>query len=191
MKRLAVVFPGIGYTADKPLLHYSRRIAEQFGYEIEIVVYSGFPKKVKGDRDKMRKSCEIALTQAKEYLSGVDLTCCTDVLFIGKSIGTVAVAAMAAQSPAGARIRSVIYTPLEQTFSYPLGDAVVFTGSADPWVGGESSRIPKLCEEQHISCYVIQNANHSLETADPQTDIQNLQRIMKHTADSIRKEQGF
>ena len=28
MKRLAIVFPGIGYTAEKPLLHYSRRIAE-------------------------------------------------------------------------------------------------------------------------------------------------------------------
>ena len=49
MKRLAIVFPGIGYTAEKPLLHYSRRIAERFGYETEIVPYSGFPKKVKGD----------------------------------------------------------------------------------------------------------------------------------------------
>ena len=52
MKRLAIVFPGIGYTAEKPLLHYSRRIAERFGYETGIVPYSGFPKKVKGDKEK-------------------------------------------------------------------------------------------------------------------------------------------
>ena len=73
MKRLAIVFPGIGYTAEKPLLHYSRRIAERFGYETEIVPYSGFPKKVKGDKEKMLRSCEIALTQAKEFLAEVCL----------------------------------------------------------------------------------------------------------------------
>ena len=189
MKRLAVIFPGIGYTADKPLLHYSRRIAERFGYESHVVPYTGFPKKVKGDADKMRKSCEIALTQAKEVLSDLDLMRCEDVLFIGKSIGTVAAAAIASQHPARARIRSVVYTPLEQTFSFALGDAVVFTGSGDPWVGGEKSRIPALCEKQRVPCHVIREANHSLETKDPQTDIHNLQKIMELTADFIRKEQ--
>lgn len=188
MKRVAVVFPGIGYTADKPLLHYSRRIAEQCGYETRIVPYGGFPKKVKGDKDKMRKSYEIALTQAKEYLSDIDLARYTDILFIGKSIGTVVAAAIADQNPASAQIRSVIYTPLEQTFSYPLGDAIVFTGSEDPWVGGESSRIPELCKKHRIPCHVILGANHSLETAEPQTDIQNLQRIMKLTTDFVRRE---
>ena len=34
MGKLAVIFPGIGYTADKPLLYYSRRIAANLGYEI-------------------------------------------------------------------------------------------------------------------------------------------------------------
>ena len=99
MKRLAIVFPGIGYTAEKPLLHYSRRIAERFGYETGIVPYSGFPKKVKGDKEKMLRSCEIALTQAKEFLAEVCLAPYEDVLFIGKSIGTVAAAEIAAGCP--------------------------------------------------------------------------------------------
>ena len=30
-RRLAVVFPGIGYHADKPLLYYSRKLAAQQG----------------------------------------------------------------------------------------------------------------------------------------------------------------
>ena len=33
MKRLAVFFPGIGYTVDKPLMHYSRRLAEKHGFD--------------------------------------------------------------------------------------------------------------------------------------------------------------
>ena len=43
MKKLAVFFPGIGYTADRPLLYYSRRTAAELGYEIRSVAYSGFP----------------------------------------------------------------------------------------------------------------------------------------------------
>ena len=74
MSRLAVIFPGIGYTADRPLLHFSRRIAAASGYEILIMDYKGFPSKVKGDRKRMEESFGIALTQAEEMLSGVDLT---------------------------------------------------------------------------------------------------------------------
>lgn len=189
MKRLAVIFPGIGYTAGKPLLHYCRRLAERFGYETVILPYSGFPKKVTGDRDRLRKSCELALKQAKELLADTDLDSFGDVLFIGKSIGTVVAADIAAKSSAKDHIRFIIYTPLEETFSYPLSDAVVFTGSEDPWVGGETSRIPALCGERGIPCFVVPDANHSLETDDPQKDIQNLQEIMRHTAAFIRKEQ--
>ena len=170
MKRLAIVFPGIGYTAEKPLLHYSRRIAERFGYETGIVPYSGFPKKVKGDKEKMLRSCEIALTQAKEFLAEVCLAPYEDVLFIGKSIGTVAAAEIAAGCPEKNKIRLIVYTPLEETFAHPLGDAVVFTGSGDPWVGGEASPIPQICAERDIPCFVIKNANHSLETHDPLLD---------------------
>jgi len=39
MSKLAVFFPGIGYTADKSLLHYSRRIAADHGYQIRIMDY--------------------------------------------------------------------------------------------------------------------------------------------------------
>ena len=189
MKRLAVIFPGIGYTAEKPLLHYSRRIAERFGYESLILPYSGFPKKVKGDRGKLKKSCEIALAQAEEMLADVDMSGCEDILFIGKSIGTVAAACIAAESPVRDRIRFVMYTPLDETFACPLKDAIVFTGSADPWVGGEVNCIPSLCEQQKISCMIVEDANHSLETPDPQTDVWNLRVIMDRTADFIREEQ--
>lgn len=33
MKKLAVFFPGIGYTVDKPLMHYSRRLAAEAGFQ--------------------------------------------------------------------------------------------------------------------------------------------------------------
>ena len=181
MKKLAVLFPGIGYTADKPLMYYSRRIASGHGYDVRIMTYSGFPPKVKGDRGRMEQSFQIALEQAEEMLSEVDLAGYDDILFIGKSIGTIVAAKIAAESAVRDRIRLVIYTPLEDTFSYPFGEAIVFTGDDDPWVGRKNSRIRSLCRDRGIPCSVVSYANHSLETSDALADLQELCRIMQET----------
>ncbi len=161
--KLAVIFPGIGYTADKPLLYFGRRIAVDCGYEIRIMDYKGFPPKVKGDRNRMEESFFIALRQAEEMLAGVDFTEYEDVVFIGKSI------------------RQVLYTPLEDTFRFPIGEAIAFTGDDDPWVGKENSRIPALCEERGIPCRQVPHANHSLESKDVFEDMKELRRVMKET----------
>ena len=189
LHKLAVIFPGIGYTADKPLLYFSRRIAVDCGYEIRIMDYKGFPPKVKGDRNRMEESFFIALRQAEEMLAGVDFTEYEDVVFIGKSIGTIVAAKIAADaasgtasdSPAKARIRQVLYTPLEDTFRFPIGEAIAFTGDDDPWVGKENSRIPALCQERGIPCRLVPHANHSLESKDVFEDMKELRRVMKET----------
>lgn len=182
MKRLAVIFPGIGYTADKPLLHYGRRIAQDHGYEIRILDYKGFPSKVKGDRKRMEESFAIALQKAKEMLSGTDFSAYDDILFIGKSIGTIVAAKIASESPKQERIRLILYTPLEDTFSFPFGEAIAFTGTKDPWTGAENSPIPRLCKERGIPCFVIPDANHSLESGDVLADVKTLYDIMEETA---------
>ena len=98
MKKLAVFFPGIGYTVDKPLLHYSRKLVTDAGYEVKLLPYSGFPQKVKGDRDKMLESYRIALAQSEEMLSDIDFSDYNSVLFVGKSIGTIVAAEIAAKN---------------------------------------------------------------------------------------------
>ena len=181
MSKLAVFFPGIGYTVDKPLLYYSRRIAASYGYEIKLLPYSGFPQNVRGDNEKMAECCQIALAQAGKMLAETDLSAYDDVLFIGKSIGTTVSADLASKSPAASRIRFVLYTPLEDTFAFSFKNAVVFTGTDDPWVGGSGSRIAELCRRKNIPCFVIPRANHSLETGSPLVDIENLRYVMDET----------
>ena len=188
MSKLAVFFPGIGYTVDKPLLYYSRRIAASLGYEVKLLPYSGFPQNVRGNKEKMAECHQIALAQAGEMLAETDLSAYDDVLFIGKSIGTTVAAEFAAKSPVAGHIRFVFYTPLEDTFVFPFKNAVVFTGTDDPWVGGSESRIDELCRRKNILCFVIPRANHSLETGSPLMDIENLQYIMEKTEKFIAKQ---
>ena len=185
MKKLTVIFPGIGYTADKPLLYFARRIAQDYGCEILILNYSGFPEKVKGDREKMKKSFFIALKQSEEMLAELDFSEYDDIVFIGKSIGTIVAAKIASESTVKDHIRLVLYTPLEDTFSFPFKDAIAFTGDADPWVGKENSRIFAMCKEKGIPCMLIPGANHSLETKDTDFDMKSLYRIMKETEQYI------
>ncbi len=181
MKKLAVIFPGIGYTVDKPLMHYSRKLAACHGYEIKLLPYTGFPGKIIGNRERMKESYEIALRQAEEMLSDTDFSVYDEILFIGKSIGTTVAAQLAENFSAVERIRLILYTPLEDTFRFSFRDAVVFTGTADPWVGEKDSRIPELCRQRGIPCHIIEEANHSLETKDVGTDLKNMQKIMKKT----------
>ena len=156
MNNLAIIFPGIGYTADKPLLYFSRRLAAAAGYDVLPLTYGGFPPKSIGDADRMAESVRIAFEQTVELLSGIDLA-------------------------SRDRIRLVLYTPLEQTFSFAFGEAIVFTGTDDPWVGKSESRISALCAGRGIPCRVIPDANHSLETKDPMKDVAQLNEILNMT----------
>lgn len=186
MKKTAVFFPGIGYTADKPLLYYSRKLAAALGYECIVTAYSGLPEKKVGDEDIMQASLAIAFEQAAEMLRGADLSGCEEILFVGKSIGTVIAARIASESLSGKSVRFVLYTPLEHTFDYPLGNAVVFTGDADPWVGSKESRIPAICAEKNIPCTVIGRGNHSLESGDVSYDISILASVLRATESFIK-----
>ena len=181
MSKLAVFFPGIGYTADKPLLYYSQKLARRAGYATKVLNYGGFPPKIEGDKDRMMRSFEIALAQAEEMLADVDMTSFEDIVFIGKSIGTIAAAAIASKSPAKDKIRFVMYTPLQETFLFPIVDAIAFTGSNDQWTGRAESPIRRLCEERGLPCTLIEGGNHSLECGDPAVDVKNLEQILSET----------
>ena len=173
-QRLAVLFPGIGYHCDKPLLYYSAKLARAAGYEVLPVPYAGFPQKVRGDADKMRASFEIAWPQAEAMLASVRWEECGDVLFIGKSIGTI-VASRYAQEK-GLAVRSILLTPLKETFAHVRGEAVAFHGTADPWA--DTGAIVAACRERGIPLYLTEGANHSLETGDVPRDVRTLEETV-------------
>ena len=173
-RRLAVLFPGIGYHCDKPLLYYPAKLARAAGYQVLPVPYAGFPEKVRGDGDKMRASFEIAWTQAGEMLANVKWAACGDILFIGKSIGTIVASRYAAEK--GLDVRSVLLTPLQETFAFVRGRAVAFHGTADPWA--ETGVIAAACAARGIPLHLTEGANHSLETGDVLRDVRTLEETV-------------
>lgn len=174
MKKIAVIFPGVGYHADKPLLYYSKKIASQNGYEIVEVPYGKFPKGVKGSREKMEKAFFSAVEQAEEILKDVDFSAYDDILFISKSVGTAVSSAYAGKHHL--KTRNIYYTPVEASFQFMTQPGIAFTGTKDSWVDYEA--VKEGCEKGGFPLYITEGANHSLETGDVMTDLENLQKIM-------------
>lgn len=175
MKKIACLFPGIGYTCDKPLLYYSWKLLKGMGWEIIPVSYSGFPSGVKGNAEKMEQCAVMALDQAETLLRDIDWSEYTQILFVGKSIGTVICTAYAHRH--SLPCRQILFTPVEATFRFASPDAIAFHGTADPWA--DTKIIEQSCKKLGIPLYETENANHSLETGDVSKDIKEMRKIMK------------
>ena len=68
--KAAVFFPGIGYHCDKPLLYYSRKLAQECGYEETIALsYTYDGGNIRGNEEKMQQAFESLYEQAEKSLS--------------------------------------------------------------------------------------------------------------------------
>ncbi len=185
MKKIAVLFPGIGYTCDRPLLYYTGKLALSCGYEIKKVEYGGFESGIKGNREKMEKAFYSALSQAEKILADVSWNEYDEILFVGKSVGTIVSAAyMKKYNIIG---RNIVYTPLEDTFLFSSGKGIVFHGTKDPWAENTDT-IKKCCEKIGMNLYTIEDANHSLETGDVLKDIDIIKDVLISADDFINKQ---
>ena len=182
MEGIAVFFPGIGYTVDKPLLYYSKKMMRERGYEIVDIGYKGISKDCLRDRSLMADTFAAVFDQTREQLKDIDFDVYDDVVFISKSVGTVAAAMYAKEN--GVNARQVFYTPLEQTFDYAgEGTKIVFFGDHDPWIVFD--RIKQLCISHDFRYRVIADGNHSLETGRTYDDAENIGKIIRETGECL------
>lgn len=170
--KIAILFPGIGYTCDRPLLYYAGKICSQYQYERTPVSYTNLPKSIP-------EAFSEAYAQAEAYLENIRWNEYDDILFISKSIGTAVATAYAKNH--GIRCRNIYYTPLAQTFEFSPQAGIVFHGTSDPWA--DTAVIRTNCEERRLPLHIIDNANHSLElSAGSRAALQNieiLENVMK------------
>ena len=179
MAKLAVIFPGIGYTCDKPLLYYAEDLAVQSGYECRRILYD-LPGEtgIRGNLEKMEEAFWILNARAEECLSDIDWAQYDEIVFISKSIGTVIAAAYATKL-SGKRIRHVLYTPLEYTFDYSPKNAIGFLGTADSWCVPEE--VLKRAKDQEIPMHIYDGTNHSLEIGNILADLDTIRDVMEKT----------
>ena len=169
VKKLAVLFPGIGYTTDRPLLYYAGKLAEQNGFEVIKISYGNLPEA------DMSKMFEYARMAANVEINRIAFEEYDRVLFISKSIGTAVAGAMQQNIPM--EIGNIFLTPIKQSLSYLHRWRLVFSGNEDSWIS--MPELARFHKQEQFDLHIVKGANHSLETGDAIYDLQAMRGIMK------------
>lgn len=73
--KAAVFFPGIGYHCDKPLLYYSRKLAQECGYEETIALsYTYDGGNIRGNEEKSSRHSKAFMNRQRKVFLPLTLT---------------------------------------------------------------------------------------------------------------------
>lgn len=182
--KLVVVFPGVGYQVDRPLLYYARKLFCSEAFEVKTVEYGKLPKVEKLQPETIDHAIDKGIAQTQHFFSTLCFSKYEKIIFISKSIGTAIASRVCAQQ--GIEAIHICFTPLAQTFDYPIKKAVVFHGTNDPWA--KTEQIKSLCKAQALPIFLTEGANHSLEKEDVLENIEILYRTMAHISAFLQQE---
>lgn len=183
-RKIAAIFPGMGYHKDKPLLYHSGKLVRELGYEVVYVEYHDLPQKILGNLKLMREAADMAYVQAEEQLMGLKLSSQDEIIFIGKSIGTFVAARYVREY--GLSARQIWYTPVEATFSFESENVIAFIGEADPW--SDLKVVKDKAGKMAVPLYTYPDCNHSLESGNVLADVGTLQDVVQKTAEFLSGE---
>lgn len=156
MKKLLVLFPGVGYSTARPLLYYAKRMGQEKGYEVLELEYRRMPEH---PFDNLKETAKTVCACAEAWAEHVDWEKYDKIAFVSKSVGTVA---------AGFLTRRLAET----------GGCVqiVFSGTADQWM--EPELLADFCRKHGIEHHAYAGGNHSIETGHVLRDVEIAKEIV-------------
>lgn len=173
---LVVLLPGIGYTGDRPLLDYSKRLAVEMRYDVLSIEY-GFQVA----RIPLNHSDEfsIVVRETREIILKALNDRYKKIIFIGKSIGTL-VQASIEEKLVKYNIFNIYLTPVSETIKVGVKEnSLVIAGNNDPMINDEA--LNKLREMSNIEFLEIEGADHSLNIKD---DVMKSIDVLKNVIDA-------
>ena len=172
MKKLAILFPGVGYGFAHPLLYYADLALEAKGFERLNMRYQDiFFEEELSFEEKAAKVRNFVMEQAKE----IDFASCDEIVFVSKSIGSTEAGVLAHEL--GMDVTQIFLTPVEAALPYCNGDSYVVMGTLD-----EAYLVyKKHCEKNGVKALFVEGANHSLEVeGQPLQSLDILKQVMAH-----------
>lgn len=178
MKKTAVLFPGVGYTCQKPLLYYTAALAQDYGYEILRLDYGSDIHNFRGrNMDDLDSLVEPALERILPVLKEIDWKQYEEILFISKSIGTVI--ACRAEKALKISAKHFWMTPIPLTLPYLKEvDGCFVAGTGDPYISSELI-LQAARDYPEKAAALWEGCNHSLEIkGDTMGNLKRLENIL-------------
>jgi hypothetical protein len=165
---LGIVFPGVGYSTQMPILYYSRKVMLDAGLDVLEVEYN-YRRSSFQNENEDEKLHWVLTDAASAYQAAIEQTSTHQAAYkklvvVGKSIGTLAMLALLDEP--GLQIKFVWITPLlkrEDVRSSLISvarNSLVIIGTNDQHYDAEYLAALEAVGAQVL---VMENADHSLE----------------------------
>ena len=168
-RKLVISFPG-GRGAEEPLLYFMAKHFENMDYE---KVFVSHP--ISGNI-----SIEALFENAEIQLSEINFDEYEDVVFIGKSLGTIVACQYREMHKINASL--ILLAPIEGTLPYIKADGNILLVSA-----GEMDRrldtnvLQEVCVREGINFYIEPDVGHRMEVkGDLEKDLRIITNVMHH-----------
>jgi len=183
---LALIFPGLRYTCDMPLLYFSTGLLLEMGCDV-------LQLWIDPDAPDFERISQAELTQQLlEYskallIAGKNGGAYSDLILVGKSLGTLTMTLLLTNEQAFLNETTIWFTPLlnlppvSQIILSLSGPTFVVGGGADPTF--EQEAVSQIKSMPNTTISVLEDANHSLEIpGDPIRSLQILSQVMTDLA---------
>lgn len=181
--RLAVLLPGFGYTLDMPLFYYAENLLLERGWDVLRVeyAYNRLPGDASGWRVLLGE--RLLADAAAAWRAGRAQGAYSEVVFVGKSLGTQAMGHLLTAPDPPQRMRAVWLTPLlsiarlrEQIAAFG-GPSLFVIGTADEEYDAEA--LDALIAATGGEAVVVAGADHGMDIpGDPIASIRAMDQFV-------------
>jgi pimeloyl-ACP methyl ester carboxylesterase len=162
---LAVVYPGLNYTCDMPLLYYPARLLVEHGADV-LQVHADYTLPAFQSRERVEQVAWLGQDAQGAVQAGMKQRTYERLILIGKSIGTLSLAYLVTQG-GYATATTIWLTPLlrqpwlAQAATQCRGPALFVAGGGDSTY--DPATLARIQQASGAKTLILEDANHSLE----------------------------
>lgn len=180
--RLAVLYPGMRYSCDRPLLYYTTEILLSRGYDV-LQLWSNYGTADFDQLSQSEKTIQLISDGQALLRAGQEAGTYQQTLLCGKSLGTLTMAFILNQDQHLDQAATVWLTPLIHL--PPVAQAIqglsgpVFVAGSQADATFSSGSLDQIKSNSNVQVFSTDGADHSLEIpGDPNQSLQILNQVM-------------
>ena len=165
-EKLAVLYPGMRYTCDRPLLYYTTELLLSKGYDV-LQLWSNYGSEQFDQLSQAEKTIQIIADGQALLGSGRQAGSYEHLLLCGKSLGTLIMAFILNEEQDLTNLATVWFTPLIHL--PPVSEAILNIESPSFIAGSladttfSSGPLDQIKSKPNTTAFITDGADHSLE----------------------------
>jgi hypothetical protein len=164
--KIALIYPGMRYSCDKPLLHYTTEILLDRGFDV-LQLWADYDNPEFQSSSQAERTVQLIEDGRALLLAGIESSSYSDLILVGKSLGSLTMSFILSEELNFPALKTIWFTPL---FYLPPVPRIILGLNGPAFVAGskadhtfESTTTSQLSEKSNIILQVIEDADHSLE----------------------------